>query len=212
MVSTLPVLPNNTFEWSHTLEENWGTILEELEVVLKDRERIPNFQDILENQKTITNDDNWKTYFLYGFGIKNKKNCTKCPETTKLLENITGMKSAFFSILSPGKKIPPHRGFYKGFVRYHLGLIIPQESKKCYIQIANQKAYWEPGKSLIFDDTYTHHVQNNTEEERVILFLDIMRPLRFPYMFINYIAMNLLRRIPVIKKSKTNLIRWNDGV
>ena len=32
------------------------------------------------------------------------------------------MMTAFFSILAPGKHIPPHRGPYKGLLRYHLGL------------------------------------------------------------------------------------------
>ena len=27
-----------------------------------------------------------------------------------------------FSILAPGKRIPPHDGPYKGVLRYHLGL------------------------------------------------------------------------------------------
>jgi len=35
------------------------------------------------------------------------------------------MKTAFFSILAPGKHLPAHRGPYKGVMRYHLGLLIP---------------------------------------------------------------------------------------
>jgi aspartyl/asparaginyl beta-hydroxylase (cupin superfamily) len=36
------------------------------------------------------------------------------------------MKTAFFSILAPGKHLPAHRGPYKGVMRYHLGLLIPE--------------------------------------------------------------------------------------
>ena len=35
------------------------------------------------------------------------------------------MKSAFFSILAPGKHIPKHYGKHKGIIRYHLALKVP---------------------------------------------------------------------------------------
>ena len=57
-------------------------------------------------------------------------NCQRCPLTTQLVESIPGMKTAFFSIMLPGKYIPEHRGPYKGLLRYQLALKVPQESTK----------------------------------------------------------------------------------
>ncbi|NIP29217.1 MAG: aspartyl/asparaginyl beta-hydroxylase domain-containing protein, partial [Candidatus Dadabacteria bacterium] len=68
----------------------------------------------------ITTDNNWKTYFLAGYGIESKENCKRCPETARILKKIPGMKTAFFSILSPKKHIPAHKGPFNGVLRYHL--------------------------------------------------------------------------------------------
>ena len=48
------------------------------------------------------------------------------PRPPRLVESIPGMETAMFSILSPGKHIPPHTGPYKGVLRYHLGLLDPR--------------------------------------------------------------------------------------
>ena len=59
------------------------------------------------------------------------------PETVRLLHRIPGMKSAMFSILAPRKYIAPHRGPYKGVLRYHLGLIIPGPEGSRGIRVGN---------------------------------------------------------------------------
>ncbi len=127
--------------------------------MLQVHDQIPNFQDISVDQRAITTDNKWKTYFIYGFGYKAEKNCQRCPETTRLIEEVPGMKTAFFSILSPGKHIPEHRGLYKGFLRYHLGLMVPEPRSQCWIRVNGQQAVWEEGKSMMFDDTYPHEVR-----------------------------------------------------
>ena len=42
-----------------------------------------------------------------------------------------------------------------------------------------EKYGWKDGEFLIFDDTYTHEVQNKSKKERTVLFMDINRPLLF---------------------------------
>ena len=61
---------NDRFPWIAEIEANWTTIRDELERVLEDREALPNFQDISKDQIEITDDDHWKTFFLYGFGFE----------------------------------------------------------------------------------------------------------------------------------------------
>jgi len=111
---------------------------------------------------------NGKPIFFTDSAIR-KKNCARCPETTRLIENIPGMKTAFFSILAPGKYIPEHRGLYKGFIRYHLGIKVPKPFNQCGIKVDGEIRHWEEGKSLIFDDTFTHEAWNLSEEFRVVL-------------------------------------------
>ena len=196
------------FDWVSGLESHWPVIRNELEGVLRDRDRLPNFQDISTDQVVITKDNKWKTYFLYGFGYKSESNCERCPETTKLIESVPGMTTAFFSILLPHKHIPEHRGLYKGFLRYHLGLIVPEPRTKCRIRIADQIVHWEEGKSLVFDDTYPHEVWNETNGLRAVLFMDIVRPLRFPGSLLNDVIIRLVRRSGYIQDARKNQERW----
>ena len=80
-----------------------------------------------------------------------------------------------FSVLSPHSKIKIHRGFYKGVLRFHLGLSTPN-SDDCFIVVDNKKYSWRDGEGVILDDTYLHYVENNTDQDRIILFCDIVRP------------------------------------
>ena len=98
-------------------------------------------------------------------------NAARCPETMKALGKIPGLSTAFFSILSPGKHIPPHRGAYNGVLRLHLALQVPEPRDLVRIRIARQICHWEEGKCLIFDDTFNHEVWNDTAGYRVVLFV-----------------------------------------
>ncbi|MGA2539671.1 MAG: aspartyl/asparaginyl beta-hydroxylase domain-containing protein, partial [Terracidiphilus sp.] len=149
------------------------------------REEIPNFQDVSKAQNALTEGDQWKTFWFYSFGNKKKENCARCPETVRLLHRIPGMKSAMFSILAPRKHIPPHRGPYKGVLRYHLGLIIPGAEGSCRIRVGNDVRCWKEGKSMIFDDSNEHEVWNDNDSYRVVLFVDFVRPTIFPLSMVN---------------------------
>ena len=150
LIGNTPFLDTKQFSWTEELEANWEVIRKELDEILKYKEELPNFQDIsLDQGYSTTKDDLWKTYFLYGYGIKVAPNCQRCPETTRLIEKIPGMKTAFFSILLPNKHIPEHRGPYKGVVRYHLALKVPEPKEKCCIRVANEVQHWSEGKGNV---------------------------------------------------------------
>ena len=101
------------------------------------------------------------------------------PNTIELLKN-EQIHNAFFSILDPGVEIPPHIGYYKGYLRYHMGVIIPNNNTgkiddKAYIVCGGEKYIWEDNKGVVFDDLYLHYVKNPTNQLRVVLYLDIKR-------------------------------------
>ena len=196
------------FPWARPLEANWLQIRAELEHVLRKPEAIPAFHEISKDQVKITNDDDWKTYFFYAFGFRAEDNCHACPETARLIEGVPGLQTAFFSILSPGKHIPPHRGAFKGLLRYHLGLIVPEPNDNVRIRVGQKYGHWHEGESLIFDDTYQHEVWNDTQETRVVLFLDVMRPLRFPVNLLNAAVIGLIKRSPFVKDGISNYEAW----
>jgi beta-hydroxylase len=198
------------FPWTRRLEEGWPEIRAELERVLEDREHLPNFQDISVDQASITRDDKWKTYFLYGYGFRSDANCARCPQTARLCREIPGMKTAFFSILSPQKHIEAHRGPYKGVLRYHLGLRIPEPSEGCRIRVAEDVRHWREGGSLVFDDTYEHEAWNETDGVRVVLFVDFVRPLRFPASLVNRLVLAAIAFSPFIGDAKRRHNDWEQ--
>ena len=134
-----------SFPWVADLEAGWRAIRAELDALMSHRDQIPNFQDVSPEQGSLTEGDQWKTFFLCVYGRKIERNCARCPETTRRLRHIPGMKTAMFSILAPGKHIPEHRGVYKGVLRYHLGLIIPEPRTSCRILPgANHESHRSP--------------------------------------------------------------------
>ena len=175
------------FPWVPALEARTPAIRRELDALLGFIDHLPNFQDLSPDQRYLTDDAGWKTYFFYAFGLPVPKARKRCPETAKALRAIPGMKTAFFSILQPGKRLPEHRGPYKGVLRLHLALRIPEPREKCGIRIGSETRHWDEGKVLVFDDCYPHEAWNETDGVRVVLFVDIVRPLRFPASLVNWL-------------------------
>jgi len=210
LVGDATFFPLERFPWVRHVEDNWTVIREELERVLEDHAALPNFQEISKDQVGITDDDRWKTFFLYGYGFKAKLTTEMCPGTAALMEQIPGMKTAMFSILSPRKHILDHRGPYKGVLRYHLGLIVPREAEACRIRVGDDVRHWEEGKSLIFDDTFNHEVWNDTDETRVVLFVDVLRPLPAPESKINKLIVKAIGLSPFVLDAKRNQEAWEQ--
>lgn len=212
LVGDKPVFDPLQFPWNRILQDNWLTIRRELDKVVLDLDRLPNFQDISRDQVNISNDERWKTFFLYGYGYRMDGNCRSCPQTARLVESIPGMYTAFFSILAPGKHIPLHRGPYKGLLRCHLALIVPEPREECWIEVGGEVCHWEEGRTLVFDDTYRHQVQNNTDGIRVVLFLDILRPMGPFSSLVNKFILTLIRWSPYIRDARRNHRAWERRI
>ena len=187
------------YPWTAVLESASQEMRKELDAVLADRASIPNFQDVSEEQRTITRDDRWKVFIFAVFGTAVVQNCRRCPRTAAALQSIPGLRNAMFSILAPHKTIPPHRGPYNGLLRYHLALKVPRAASACAITVGGITCHWQEGLTLIFDDTYVHSVHNDTDEERVVLFADFERPLPLPLAFFNRIVLAAIARTPLAR-------------
>lgn len=208
LVPTTPFLPTSTFAWIPRLEADWRTIRAELDQVLTFRDDLPNFQDISVDQASITDDDGWKTFFFFAYGFRSDANCARCPRTAALLEAIPGITTAFFSILSPGKRISEHRGPWRGVLRYHLALKVPEPASAAGISVGGEVSHWEEGRSLLFDDGYEHHAWNGTDGVRVVLFADVIRPLRPPAEQVNRALIWTIGRSPYIRDSRNRHEAW----
>jgi len=212
LVPTTPFLSPATFPWVEEVEERVPAVQAELEEVLSYRDELPNFQDISIDQASISHDDGWKTFFFVGYGFRSEANCRRCPQTAALLDSIPGMVTGFFSILAPGKHIPPHRGPWRGVLRYHLALKVPEPASASGIRVGGEEAHWEEGKSLLFDDGYSHEAWNGTDEVRVVLFCDVLRPLRAPADQVNRALIKAIAWSPFIQDARNRHEAWEKRV
>lgn len=196
------------FPWVRRVEARWPAIRAELEDVLRDVEHLPNFQDISTDQYRLTQDDRWKTYFLLGYGFQVDEHLARCPETARALAEIPGITTAMFSIFAPHKRIPPHVGPYKGVLRYHLGLKVPEPADACGITVRGETRHWAEGASLVFDDVWEHEAWNDTDGTRVVLFVDFIRPMRAPARWLNAIVLKAIAYSPFVQDGKARHKAW----
>jgi beta-hydroxylase len=208
LVGDATFFPLERFPWVEHIEAHWTEIREEVEQLLAEQAELPNFQDISKDQIEITDDDRWKTFFLYGYGFEAKLGVQMCPRTATLMREIPGMTTAMISILSPRKHILDHRGPYKGVLRYHLGLVVPEDAESCRIRVGDDIRHWQEGKSMVFDDTFNHEVWNDTDETRVVLFVDVLRPLPEPESTINRLIVKAIGYSPFVLDAKRNQEAW----
>lgn len=187
------------FPWVAQLEAGFPVIRQELDAVLQDLKRVPNLQDLSPDQAVLTEGEQWKSLIFHAYGRAIADNCARCPQTARLLRQIPGMKSAMFSILAPHKRLPEHRGPYKGVLRYHLGLLIPEPAQASGILVAGQTRHWTEGRSLVFDDSHPHEAWNGTDTHRVVLFVDFMRPLPAWLAVLNHAMVWRLSTTPFVR-------------
>lgn len=119
----------------------------------------------------------WKRFYLKWYEAPLPSARALCPRTVALLESIPSVTGAMFAMLPPGGRLVRHRDPYAGSLRYHLGLVTPN-SERCYIEVDGERYHWRDGEAVVFDESYIHFAENQTDQARVILFCDIERPLR----------------------------------
>jgi len=54
------------------------------------------------------------------------------------------------------------------------------ETDKVFIECGREKHYWYQNPLYIFDDTLIHRSVNDYDTRRYVVFMDIMRPTRYP--------------------------------
>ncbi|AOB24797.1 aspartyl/asparaginyl beta-hydroxylase domain-containing protein [Bordetella bronchiseptica] len=211
LVGDRPIFDNARFPWVAGLEARADAIRGELDELLRERERLPAFHEISPDVGMITNDDQWKTFVFMGYGMRSTRNLARCPRTAQALRRIPGLRTAFFSILEPGKRIPLHRGPYNGVLRLHLALIVPEPRERCWIEIDGQRHVWQAGRAVVFDDLYPHQVHNDTDGVRAVLFVDFERPCRWPVRWLNRLVLAAAPFSDEIRRGKANHDAWERG-
>ena len=203
-----PIYDKAVFPWSVSIEKEWRAIRAELDRVLTRKEELPGFHELATDVTTISQDRGWKTFLLAGYGFRSENNIKLCPETWRVCRKIPGLITVMYSILEPGKHLPPHRGPYNGVLRLHLGLIVPEPREQLGIRVENDIYRWRESEAVIFDDAYEHEAWNRTPHTRVVLFVDFRKPLYFPANLINWLLLHLAMFTPFIREGMDNQKAW----
>ncbi len=188
--------PNNTFMYAFSAVPNTPYIdlalFPQLQV-LKDHwqeiraEAVALFGDGKIKPSAQYNDAGFNSFFKTGWGrfylkwydeAPQPSAVEFCPYTTELVRNIPGVKAVLFTSLPPGARLPRHRDPYGGSLRFHMGLITPNDPA-CFIDVDGQRYHWRDGEAVMFDETFIHYAENATDQNRIILFADIERPMKY---------------------------------
>jgi beta-hydroxylase len=166
----------------------------------------------------------WKAFMFKSGGRFVDDNCARAPKTTALLKRIPRMDTAFLSVLEPHQYITPHWGYYKGYLRYHLGVIIPDDNVegKCRLRVHDdqednareekeliergEKYHWHEGEGIVFDDNYLHDAANDSDQVRVVLWLDMRRPMPFYAAIFNYLVLWVVGRDASVEKIRRKAV------
>lgn len=208
LIGDKPYFESELFPWIEEMEQATAVIQSELVHILKHKESLPGFEEILTDQVKLTSDRRWKSFFFKGYNEVFDQNCALCPGTWSALQNIPGLRTAFFSVLEPRKSIPRHRGPYKGVLRYHLALKVPKDAESCAIWVDDIRYVWREAQSVVFDDTYFHYVKNDTDEARVVLFVDFDRPMKPLARWVNERILNIVQRSSFVQDARKNHEKW----
>ncbi|BBO63516.1 lipid A hydroxylase LpxO [Serratia marcescens] len=176
-VPTTPYLKPEQFPELTVLRDNWETIRDEGQKLMEIQQikASDQFNDAGFNSFFKTG---WKRFYLKWYEDSHPSAMTLCPQTTELLRSLPSVKAAMFAELPDGSRLPRHRDPYAGSLRYHLGLITPNDDR-CFIEVDGERYSWRDGEGVMFDETYLHYAENQSGQNRLILFCDIERPMRY---------------------------------
>jgi len=157
------------FEWTTQFRLNYKEIVQEF---WDFNEKSFDKQGVCEDSE----EDSFDRSAVTDLRIFNQDHCNinQFPITAKLINSVP-CSTAFFSIVKPHTKLWHRSGYSKGLLSYNLGLQVPENNENCFININGKKLHWVEGSDLMYDDTYEHWIENNTDETRVILYLQVTR-------------------------------------
>lgn len=184
---TPPVLDVCEYFPEHAeFESEFDSIKQEVGRATADLSRIPLTKDTFSGENVEIGKDvrvdpdgneiGWRV-LLISAGSTFTKDADRFPTLKRLIaKHADKVLSCAISIIPPETMIPRHVGYYKGLLRYMLAVEVPAEREKVYLCCNDEVVTWEEGKSVMFDDTFPHKVMNRTKQRRIVVYMDIRRP------------------------------------
>ena len=150
------------------IEDNIDVILEELN----------GFQDNWKSWKEIIDyhkNSDWEVIPIFGFE-KFTTYCVTFPKLKNIISKLNNLTLFSFSKLCSNTILNPHQGWGKTSninLRNQFGLIIPE---KCGLWVEGEIYNHINNKWITFDDSKYHSAFNNSNEDRIVIIIDMLRP------------------------------------
>jgi ornithine lipid ester-linked acyl 2-hydroxylase len=214
----------NDYPGLANLESGYADIRAECEALMRVRHRLVDVENLAGKYTaggihTLA----WKAFMFKSHRFI-PENCALAPRTAELLRRVPNLYTAFFSVLEGHQYITPHWGYWKGFLRYHLGVIVPNNNadQSCWLRVnadpqdnarherelieRGEKYHWHEGEGVMFDDTFLHDAKNESNDVRVVLWLDLRRKMPAYLNALNTTLLEIAHRSPAIAAVRKNAV------
>jgi len=178
--------PRTQFPWLELLEAATDDITAEAEAVFRgDRDGFAPYVNFpagtpVDEWGPLNHSMDWSVYTLWHDSAPIADHIARCPGTAAVLAQLplcdipNYAPGAYFSVLKPRTRLPPHTGTTNSRSIVHLPLVIPPG---CQFRVGSDTRAWEKGRAWVFDDTLEHEAWNDSDQTRIILIFDIWNPL-----------------------------------
>lgn len=112
--------------WTHEMQQNWTVLRNEFYDFVSRGGKVPSFDELDPTQTELIGGQ-WGTLWLKVYGHDLPVLKEHFPRTTALLQK-TPISSAMISVIGPSSHLNPHSGDWKGVMRYHIPLEVPEEA------------------------------------------------------------------------------------
>ena len=168
------------FPGAEKFTTNWEQLRAEALALTSEIGNVPRFHELMPEQYQLSahGEKEWRMFVVRAYDLDISENMAKCPALAALVKANPSIKSASLSFLAPGKQVPTHTGPFRGITRFYMGLEVPvKESGEPGVTLTIDKQPYQLGNgdALLWDDTYPHSVQNDTDQWRIALLLDVYR-------------------------------------
>ncbi|HEY2341038.1 MAG TPA: aspartyl/asparaginyl beta-hydroxylase domain-containing protein, partial [Steroidobacteraceae bacterium] len=183
---SIEFFPRQGFPWLDVLEAATDEIAAEaLAALHEDRVGFKPYVDFppgtpVDQWGPLNHSLDWSVYPLWHDAVPIPEHLQRCPKTAAVLAQLplcdipNYAPGAFFSVLTPRTRLPPHTGTTNTRSIVHLPLVVPEG---CRFRVGADVRAWEKGKAWVFDDTIEHEAWNDSDQVRIILIFDIWNPL-----------------------------------
>jgi beta-hydroxylase len=177
-----PVMSMQDFPELSIIQENWETIRDEAKAVYEGK----HLENTTDPNSDSYYDLGFRTFYKYGwskfyitwYGTTLNSAARLMPKTVEIMKKCPTVNGSMLTILPPGSQLTRHLDPVACSLRYHLGLMTPNDDN-CFINVDGQNVSWRDGEGFLFDETFLHFAQNQTDKPRLILMCDVERPLSF---------------------------------